>query len=55
MAQIDADGQDYVSLAALRDGHGNRHPEPGAGDPARWLACAVIGMVGSLVMPASGK
>jgi hypothetical protein len=33
MAQIDADERDYVSLAALRDGNGDRNPEPGAGDP----------------------
>jgi hypothetical protein len=31
-------------------------PEPGAGDPAIYglLACALIGLIGSLVMRASG-
>src|SRR4051812_13678562 len=38
MAQIDADERDYVSLAALRDGNGDRSPEPGAGNPAIWPA-----------------
>ena len=47
MAQIDADERDYVSLAALRTGHGDRSREPGAGDPAIWpFACALIGLVG---------
>jgi len=43
MAQIDADERDYVSLAALRDGNGDRSPKPGAGDPAQHglLACAL--------------
>src|SRR5947209_10075019 len=36
MAQTDADERDYVSLAALRDGNGDRSPKPGAGDPAIW-------------------
>jgi hypothetical protein len=54
MAQTDADGRDYVILAALRDGHGDR---------SRALAIlqygllggALIGLVGSLVMLASEK
>jgi hypothetical protein len=57
MAQIDADERDYVSLAAVGDGNGR--PEA----PRRTLAilqysllaCALIGLVGSLVMRASEK
>jgi len=57
MAQTDADERDYVSLAALRDGNGDRSPRPGAGDPVQYglLACALIGLVGSLAMLASEK
>src|SRR5439155_6336434 len=36
MAQTDADERDYVSLAALRHGNGDRSPKPGAGHPAIW-------------------
>jgi hypothetical protein len=39
MARIDADGRDCVSLAALRDGNGDRKDQPGAGP----LACELIG------------
>jgi hypothetical protein len=54
MAQTDADQRDYVSLAAQRYGNGDRS----------WalailqyglLACALIGLVGSLAMLASEK
>ncbi|MCK1517158.1 hypothetical protein IVB22_32575 [Bradyrhizobium sp. 190] len=54
MARTDADEREYVSLAAQREGNG---------DPNRalailqygLLACALIGLVGSLVMLASEK
>ena len=54
MAQIDADERDYVSLAALRDGNG----EPGRALAILQhglLACALIGLIGSLAMLASEK
>jgi len=54
MAQIDADMRVYVSLAALRDGNGDRSPKPGAGHPAI-RASGLIGLVGSLAMLASEK
>ena len=54
MARIDADERDYVSLAVLRDGNGDRSRAP-AILQSRLLACALIGLVGSLVMPASEK
>jgi hypothetical protein len=54
MAQIDADGWDYVSLAALRDGNGDQS-WPVAILQYGLLACARIGLVGSVVMLASEK
>jgi hypothetical protein len=55
MAQTDADERDYVGLAALRDGNGDRSPKPGAGLQYGLLACALIGLVGPLAMLASEK
>ena len=56
MAQIDADERDYVSLAALRDGNGGRAPSRALAIlQYGLLACALIGLLGSLVMLASEK
>jgi hypothetical protein len=54
MAQIDADGRYYVSLAALRGGNGDPSRAP-ATLQYGLLAWARIGLVGSLVMRASEK
>jgi hypothetical protein len=54
MAQTDADERDYVSLAALRDGNGDRSRAL-AILKYGFLACALIDLVGSLVMLASEK
>ena len=55
-AQIDADARDYVSLAALRDGNGNEAPSRALAIlQYGLLACAMIGLVGSLAMLASEK
>jgi hypothetical protein len=51
MARTDADVRDYVSLAALRDGYGDRNPWPIP--EFGLLACALAGPVGPLVMFAS--
>ena len=56
MAQIDADERDYVSLAALRDGMATEAPSRALAIlQYGLLACALIGLVGSLVMGALEK
>jgi len=56
MAQTDADERDYVSLAALRDGNSDRSPSRALAIlQYGLLACALIGLIGSLVMLASEK
>ncbi|XSC46869.1 hypothetical protein ACF1BQ_015165 [Bradyrhizobium sp. RDT10] len=52
--QTDADERDYVSLAALRDGDVTEAPSRALAIlQYGLLACALIGLVGSLVMLAS--
>jgi uncharacterized OsmC-like protein len=55
MAQTDADERDYVSLAALRKGNGDRSPKPGALLQYGLFACALTDLVGSQAMLASEK
>jgi hypothetical protein len=56
MAQIDADERDYVSLAALRMAMATEAPSRALAIlQYGLLACALIGLVGSLVMVALEK
>ncbi|MEH2608868.1 hypothetical protein [Bradyrhizobium sp. AZCC 1693] len=57
MAQTDADERDYLGLAALRDGNGATEAPSRALAILQYglLACALIGLVGSLAMLASEK
>ena len=55
MAQTDADERDYVSLAALRHGDGHQSPSRGLAVQYGLLACALVGLIGSLGMLASEK